>query len=321
VNFVRSLDAGIEPSGAVLSRTRARSIAGSAAMVRSMVTSSDDFDHPGGSTLRPSILLTGLCLGAALGSVTLLARADEDEDYPLQYAARPLTLHSRTLSIYAAADATRFVADPGAAQRDLATGLTVQAGAKFGLSSDFEVDAALAQVQILPTLAYGNPTLGATFRLLDTVLEIGVRGRLTFVTASKTAGVIAEPSVPLQIHLGESLRIDLNPGVPLALQRGALPTIGLDVPVDIAINLIDKIYVGGQTSLYIADLSSPGESVTVPLGLFAGLSIGSDVPYVEIAPFFTWPKFAQPGASHAGEQKLNLDLYTAGLAVRGYLYF
>ena len=33
------------------------------------------------------------------------------------------------------------------------------------------------------------------------------------------------------------------------------------------------------------------------------------------------PKFAQPGASDLGSQKLNTDLYTAGLSVRGFLFF
>ncbi len=42
---------------------------------------------------------------------------------------------------------------------------------------------------------------------------------------------------------------------------------------------------------------------------------------MEIAPFFTWPQFAQPGATGLGTQKLNVDVYTAGLAVRGFFFF
>ena len=72
--------------------------------------------------MRPSIFLLGLCLGVALGSVSLPARADDDDDpdaYPLQYGERPLTLHARSLSPFVAVDVTRFVVDPGAVQRDL----------------------------------------------------------------------------------------------------------------------------------------------------------------------------------------------------------
>lgn len=273
--------------------------------------------------MRPSILLTGLAFVFAAGSLARAARADDDDsgDYPLPYAGRPLTLTARTLSPYIAADVTRFLVDPSAAPRDVTTSLTVQAGAKFGLSPDLEVDAALAQVQILPALAYGNPTLGATFRLLDSVLEIGVRAHVTIVTAAKTAGLIAEPSVPIQIHLGSSARLDLSPGAPIILQRYKLPTIGLDLPVAFALNPIDRIYLGAQTSFYIRDFQRPGESITIPLGFFAGVTVGTDTPLFDIAPFFTWPQFAQPAVTSPTAQKLNLDLYTAGLSLRGYIFF
>ncbi len=273
--------------------------------------------------MRPSFSLLGLCLGVALGSVSLPARGDDDNPdvYPLPYGARPLTLHARSLSPFVAVDVTRFVADPRAVQRDLTTSLTVQSGAKFGITNDLEVDAALAQIQVLPALAYGNPTLGATFRFVGTVIELGVRAGLTFLTASATAGIIAEPSVPVLIHFGKSARLDFSAGLPVTLQRGVKPTVGLDLPVAFALNPIENLHLGARTSVYILDFRDPGESVTLPLGLFAGLSFGTDSPLVEIAPFFTWPKFAQPGASNPGTQKLNTDLYTAGLSVRGFLFF
>lgn len=272
--------------------------------------------------MRPSISLLGLCLGVALALVSLPARGDDDPDvYPLPYGARPLTLHARSLSPFVAVDVTRFVADPGAVQRDLTTSLTVQSGAKFGITNDLEVDAALVQIQVVPALAYGNPTLGATFRFVGTVIELGVRAGLTFLTASATAGIIAEPSLPILIHFGKSARLDFSAGLPVTVQRGVKPTIGLDLPVAFALNPIENLHLGARTSVYIIDFQDPGESVTLPLGLFAGLSFGTDSPLLEIAPFFTWPKFAQPGASNPGTQKLNTDLYTAGLSVRGFLFF
>jgi hypothetical protein len=141
------------------------------------------------------------------------------------------------------------------------------------------------------------------------------------LTTSATAGIIAKPSVPVLIHLGGTARLDFSVGLPITLQRGTKPTVGLELPVAFALNPIDNLHFGAQTSVYIVDFRDPGESVTLPLGLFAGVSIGTDSPLVEIAPFFTWPKFAQPGASDLGSQKLNTDLYTAGLSVRGFLFF
>lgn len=273
--------------------------------------------------MRPSISLLGLCLGVALGSISLPARADDDDPdtYPLPYAKRPLTLNARTLSPAIAVDVTRFVVDPRGAQRDLATSLTVQSGARFGITNDLEVDAALAQIRVLPVLAYGDPTAGITYRIVGSVIELGVRAGLTVLTESDAAGMIAEPSVPVLIHLGGTARLDFSVGLPITLRRNVLPTVGLELPVAFALNPIDNLYFGAQTSVYIVDFRDPGESITLPLGLFAGVTVGTDNPLVEIAPFFTWPKFAQPGASDLGTQKLNTDLYTAGLSVRGFFYF
>ena len=273
--------------------------------------------------MRPSILLASLCLGTALASIAHVARADDDdqEDYPLQYAQRPMTLHAQSLVPYVSADVTRFVANPTAAQRDLATNLTLQGGAKFGITRSLEVEAALAQIQILPKLAYGNPTLGATFRFVNTAVEIGVRGKITIVTASATAGMVGELSVPFQIHIGKSARLDFAAGLPVTIAKGTPTVVGLNLPVAFALNLVDTLHAGAQTSVYIADFKDPGKSITVPLGFFAGFSIGTEHPIVEIAPFFNWPKFAQPGATDLGSQKLNIDVYTAGLAVRGYIFF
>ena len=296
-------------------------------MVQSLAASCGVLVHPGGSIVRPSFLLAGLFVGARLGSFSRNARAGEDDpdDYPLAYAARPLTLYTQGLEPYVAVDATRFVADPNAVKttgvRDLATGLAIQGGAKYGISKALEVEAALAQIQILPKVAYGNPTLGATFRLLNSTIEIGVRARVAIVTASDTAGLILEPSVPMLIHIGKSMRLDFSAGLPLTVARGQKTLFGLDLPVALALNLTDTLHAGVQSNVYIADFSDLGGSFTVPLGFFAGFSVGTDAPILEFDPFFTWPQFAQPGATDPGAQKVNIDVFTAGLAIRGYVFF
>lgn len=276
--------------------------------------------------MRPSILLAGVCLGFSLGSFSLDARAGEDDldDYPLAYATRPMTLYTNLLSPYVAADFTRLVADPGAvksAPSQLGNNLTIQAGAKYGITKSLEVEAALAQVQILPEVAYGNPTLGATFRLLQSTIEIGARARIAIVTSAKSAGIIAEPSVPMLVHIGKSMRLDFGLGLPVTVARGVPTTVGLDLPVALALNLTDTLHAGVQSNVYIADFSDLGGSFTVPLGFFAGFSVGTDAPILEFDPFFTWPQFAQPGATDPAAQKINIDVFTAGLAIRGYVFF
>ena len=297
-----------------------------AAMIRSVAAPCGVFVHPGGSTVRPSILLAAVGLGFSLGSFSLDARAGEDDldDYPLAYATRPMTLYTNLLSPYVAGDFSRFVADPSSvksAPRELGNNLTIQAGAKYGITKFLEVEAALAQIQILPKVAYGNPTLGATFRLLQSTIEIGVRARIAIVTAADTAGIVAVPSVPMLVHIGKSMRLDFSLGLPVTVARGKPTTVGVDLPVALALNLTDTLHAGVQSNVYIEKFSDVGGSFTVPLGFFAGFSIGTDAPILEFNPFFTWPKFAQPGATDPGAQKINIDVFTAGLAVRGYISF
>ncbi|MEP7127096.1 MAG: hypothetical protein ABJE95_39550 [Byssovorax sp.] len=275
--------------------------------------------------MRPSILLAGLFVGALLGTLSRDARAGEDDpdDYPLAYAQRPLTLYTQGLQLYLAGDVSRFVSDPNAvksAPQSLATGLSIQGGAKYGISKALEVEAALAQIQILPKVAYGNPTLGATFRLLNSTLELGVRARISIVTASDSAGIILEPSVPMLVHIGKSMRLDFSAGLPLTVARGQKTMFGLDLPLSLSLNMVDTFHLGVQSNVYIADFSQLSTTLTVPLGFFAGLSIGTDHPILELGPSFTWPKFAQPGATDPGG-KINTNVFTAGLAVRGYIFF
>ena len=276
--------------------------------------------------MRPSILLAGLLLGASLVSLSrdALAGEDDQDDYPLTYAQRPLTLYTQGLEPYVSADITRFVADPNAvksAPGDLSTNLTIQGGAKYAITKSLEVEAALAQIQILPKVAYGNPTLGATFRLLASTIEIGVRARIAIVTSAESAGIVLEPSAPMLVHIGKSMRLDFSVGLPLTVARGAPTTVGLDFPVALALNLVDTLHVGVQSNVYIPDFSEPSASLTVPLGFFAGFSIGTDHPIIEIGPSFNWPKFVQPAATDPAAKGIHTDNYTAGLAIRGYVFF
>ncbi len=275
--------------------------------------------------MRPSILLAGLAVSALLASFSREARAGEDDldDYPLTYATRPMTMYNQLLSPYVSADISRLVADPNvsSASKELGTNLTIQAGAKYGITKSLEVEAALAQIQILPKVAYGNPTLGATFRLLASTIEIGVRARIAIVTSAESAGIILEPSVPMLVHIGKSMRLDFSLGLPVTVARGVPATVGLNLPVALALNLVDTLHVGVQSNVYISDFSELSGSLTVPLGFFAGFSIGTDAPILEIGPSFVWPEFAQPATTDPAAKGIHTDIFTAGLAVRGYVFF
>ncbi len=283
--------------------------------------------------MRRSSLLAGVTLGALLSLSTSAARADDDEKvYPLSYVARPMTLSSMSLAPEGGVDVTHSVIDPASVQRDLGTNLAVSAGVGFGITSSLEIRATMASLQIKPTVAYGDPKLGLTFRLFGTsAFEMGIRaqatlftdptrGLMTTFTDAKSLGGVLQPGVPLLFRFGKSARLDVVPGALITLQKGESTKIGIEAPATIGINLIDMIVFGANTSVIIPDFKKPGETLTLPLGLFAGISIGAEKPVVEIIPSFTWPKFAAPGATTGSFNKVNIDVFTASLTVRGYIF-
>lgn len=283
--------------------------------------------------MRRSSLLGGLALGALLSLSTAEARADDDEKvYPLSYVARPMTLGSLCLAPEAGLDVTHSVLDPSSVQRDLGTNLAVSAGAGFGITRSLELRATMASLQIKPTLSYGDPKLGLTFRLFGTTgIELGIRvqatlftdptrGLITSFSDPKSLGGVIEPGVPILLRFGKSARLDLVPGALITVQKGEAAKIGIEAPATLGINLIDMVVLGGTTSVVIPDFKEPGKTLTLPLGLFAGISIGAEKPIVEIIPSFVWPKFAAPGATTGSFNKVNIDVFTASLAVRGYIY-
>ncbi|MFO0758715.1 MAG: hypothetical protein U0359_19640 [Byssovorax sp.] len=286
--------------------------------------------------MRRSISLGGLAIGALL-SVCLsstAARADDDDDkiYPLSYVARPMTLGALCLEPEGGVDVTHSVLDPSSAVRNLDTNLAVSAGAGFGITKSLEVRATMASLQIKPDLKYGDPKLGLTFRLFGTTgVEMGIRaqatlftdpsrGLATSFTDPSSLGGLIEPGVPILLRFGKSARLDLVPGAMITVQKGEATKIGIEAPATLGINFIDMLVLGATTNVVIPDFKKPTETLTLPLGLFAGLSFGADRPIVEVVPSFTWPKFATPGATAGSYNKVNIDVFTASLAVRGYIY-
>ena len=59
--------------------------------------------------------------------------------------------------------------------------------------------------------------------------------------------------------------------------------------------------------------------LVIPLGFYAGISLGSERPIVEIDPYFTWYEFSRPG-SEFDNDKVNVEKFSAGLTAQLYLY-
>jgi hypothetical protein len=265
-------------------------------------------------------------------SVTTAGEAKEDEKgeekkeqgeegrLPLSFTERPLTL-------------PRLVLNPLAelsVAKDDDTFVNLGVSAAFGITDDIQLEATPLPFQLSPTLKYGQaeqpgPSLGATFRFLKGSFELGAHADATLVTYSPLSGGIVRPGIPARIHIGKSVRIDAAAYLPIyfidAGTGSSTTTVGLQVPLAAAFDIIEPIHVGMNTGARIDDLKAAGNTFAIPFGLFAGYAIGGkDGPLLDIDPFFRWSSFATPALSDPNADKFNPGRYQVGVEVGGFLY-
>jgi hypothetical protein len=215
-------------------------------------------------------------------------------------------------------------------------------GISFGVTDDFTVRAQVLPLQLAAPAAFGGfrygqessllgvdnlgPSIGATLRVVSgKVVEVGASLDGGIVTLAGLSGGTVTPGVPVRVHIGESLRLDTGAYLPVTLLRQSGPeapaglqaAAGLNVPVSLLYDITEPLHVGVGTGFQILDFSQPGQTVTIPVGVFAGYAIaGKDGPILDIDPFFTWPLLLTPGAQSAAQA----NIYTVGLSVGGFFY-
>jgi hypothetical protein len=286
--------------------------------------------------VRKPTFLCGLLSFVSLASVVLgagSARADSQR-YHVAFVDRPLTLPKITLAPYATFDATQLVQDPANFPNKLQTNLGFQAGTGIGITSDLEIQALVGNFQILPTFQYSNPRVGVTYRFVGAEnFNMGIRAETTILTLPGQGGVTLQASLPLLVRLGSSARLDLAPGAPITIQQkkdgtGTATSVGVTVPLSLAFQVVEILHIGAMSSATITDFSNPAQNLTVPLGFFAGLSLGSERPLFELDPYFIWTQFAKPtGVFNNNDtntanngKNIDVDTFSAGVTARLYLY-
>jgi hypothetical protein len=290
--------------------------------------------------VRLSVLVSGLLIAAA--SLTVRAARAGDQEYPVSFVERPLTLPKFTLAPSLELDVTHVgVAGPGGGSL---TSAGMQIGATFGITDNIEVGTILVPVQFNNGAGFGAvPVVGfvgeegtpgylsfyGTFRFLHTeMLDLGARLRVEIVTNSVTGAVI-EPSVPLLLHIGKIGRLDAELGIPITVLStsasfgvvgGTQVAAGLDVPIKLAFDIIEPLHVGVSTGVKVDDFSQAGASTAIPLGVFMGYAIGEKRPLIDIDPFFNFYQFITPGDG-LFDHKVNPGVFVVGVSARGYVYF
>ena len=295
-------------------------------------------------------------VGSSLTALALLAVPAAGADdiptgtQPIAYAARPLTVPALTLA--PRLDGTVDKLSLGTASQIYKTdpkfwNVAVALGASVGIVENIEVGAVVAPLQVLPSVVYGNPSVHGTFRFVKGGFELaafigttfithaGVDPQITLPVLNSGAGVVFNPGLLSRIHMGSRAKLDIGATVPIQL-GSAVHDLGLNVPVELAFNLIESFHIGATSGFGIANVKAPALNSYIPLGFIAGVAFGSeDKPVVDVGALFRWPQFANPGAqapmmamgsgmtpaSTGPTQTIDVQDFQVGLSVAAYLYF
>src|SRR5262249_25063164 len=153
----------------------------------------------------------------------------------------------------------------------------------MGVYESVEVGAVVLPLRALPSVAYGNPSLHGTLRILKDTFELapylgvtsitgpGIDPQVTRPVLTSGGGVIFLPRLISRIHTSERAKVDIGATVPVQLGGGA-HDLGLNVPLEFAFNPFDYFYVGLTTGFGISDFNAPGTNSYVPLGFLTGFT-------------------------------------------------
>lgn len=235
-----------------------------------------------------------------------------DAKFPVPFVKRPLTLPQMML-----APEVGFGLYKIFGFNDLLVGAHI--GASFGVLDDLQVDATVAPILFSPDFQYSDPSLGATYRFLSGDVEVGGSLRVFIPTEGDFR---LNFGVPVLIRAGDIVRIDT--GVQATLTFGGDTTFGLigqrgfrfepGVPIDVAVQIMDPLFVGVSTGFIVLDFSNT-DTLAVPLGARAGFTIESDnKPFIDLDARFDFPFFLAP----ASDDVVITDVIHAGLNARAY---
>jgi hypothetical protein len=229
---------------------------------------------------------------------------------------------------------------------------TMALGSGYSVTDDFGLRATVFVLQFNQPFQLASAGMGATYRFVKGDFEAAAALDWVYQTPSNgngDAGMVILPSVPLHIHLGRPARLDITPTLPIstagyyvapavAIGRGAT-TIGLDVPVQFAIQIVDQLHLGvtsgfdltfnpGSTNIVGPNPNPPppesrlrfGDTFFIPLGFQIGVAVpGPKGPILDMTPFFEWPGLLVPGA-RAGVSGVQAGVWLTGVNFTTYFY-
>jgi hypothetical protein len=145
---------------------------------------------------------------------------------------------------------------------------TAGLSAGYSVTDDFGLRATLFVLQFNDPFRLASGAMGATYRFIRGDFELGLALDWIYQANNFSPGQIIVPSVPMHIHFGHRARLDITPSLPLSTAGIYIPpvvaigggdvTLGMDVPLQLSIQLLDQLHIGVGTGFSLT--FNPGSS-------------------------------------------------------------
>jgi len=258
---------------------------------------------------KTTLIATSLAaFSAPLISTAAMADDGDEEAYTTEtvvYSQRRLTMAPNIIR----GELSLFVAGFG---NDTAVG--------FGVEVDWTpIDklqvGAVASPRLSPSTYAGDPSIYVRYQLLEGAAQVAVQASYTFTDPSPG---IAAIGVPLRFAINPASRIDITPLLTIDLPAsGEKTSVGVSLPISLAVSLSRSIYLDLQTGIDIPDFDF--ELASIPLGLEVGYSLkgAEESAFVDIFLNIGFANFVRPGAPE-GVDATSTDFWKVAIGARGH---
>jgi len=163
---------------------------------------------------------------------------------------------------------------------------------RFGITDDLEVFASPVVQSVDPILH--EPDMGVLYRVIRGPVEVGARlaSDLSLFGQVRSARLLL--GVPVRIHVGPMLTVDLGVNTSLALIPQS--EVGLLVPLGAAFNITESVFVRVDGAARIQNVSAAGSSFGIPLSAMLGYTVASsNRPFLDLAARAIWDDVRSAG--------------------------
>lgn len=173
------------------------------------------------------------------------------------------------------------------------------AGAGYGITDDFELDATLLPLLLSPVFEYGDPTVSGTYRFIrgDTLEVGGFLGLTLYTHNTRFNGALTiTPGLPVLVRFGDSVRLDTGVFVPVTFGADRGTILGAFAPLRFTFQVNDPLYLGVGTGLGVGDFSHFGDTIYAPLNGFVGYTIAPGCsPLIDLRATVGFPELYASG--------------------------